>query len=71
VPWPENWLALVNRAQSEAEVAALRRCVQRGQPFGGESWTKRTRGLEKGPDTFSGSFPDKACFVWFGELSFS
>jgi putative transposase len=42
VPWPDDWLALVNRPQSEAEVAALRRCVQRGQPFGAEAWTKRT-----------------------------
>ncbi|HLN30556.1 MAG TPA: transposase [Gemmataceae bacterium] len=44
-PWPlaepSNWLQEVDRAQSEAELEALRRCVQRGQPYGPESWSKR------------------------------
>lgn len=39
---PGHWQRHVNEAQSEAEVAALRRCVQRGQPFGSEAWTKKT-----------------------------
>ena len=39
---PENWRTLVNQAQSEAELAALRRSVQRGQPFGDAAWTRRT-----------------------------
>lgn len=39
---PRNWLEYVNRAQTEVEVAALRRSVQRGTPFGGEPWVKRS-----------------------------
>ena len=42
VPLPENWAKEVDRAQTEAEVEALRRSVQRGQPYGSESWSKRT-----------------------------
>lgn len=38
---PSSWLHEVNRAQSEAELEALRRSVQRGQPFGGEAWSQR------------------------------
>jgi hypothetical protein len=32
----------VNRPQTEAELAALRRSVQRGQPFGSEGWVRAT-----------------------------
>jgi putative transposase len=39
---PENWLAWVDEPQTEAELAALRRSVIRGVPFGGEAWQKRT-----------------------------
>jgi putative transposase len=39
---PENWVRLVNEVQTEGELAALRQSVQRGQPFGAESWTKET-----------------------------
>ena len=39
---PRNWLDYVNRPQTEAEVDALRRCVQRGTPFGSELWVKRS-----------------------------
>jgi putative transposase len=42
VAWPRNWLTLVNQPQTESELLALRRCVERGQPFGGESWIKKT-----------------------------
>ena len=42
LPRPRNWMALVNRAETEAELDALRSCVQRGRPFGSESWQKRT-----------------------------
>jgi putative transposase len=31
----------VNKPQTEAEVQALRRSVQRGQPYGDAAWTKR------------------------------
>ena len=45
-PWPlrrpRNWLAFVNQPQTEAEVDALRRCVQRGSPFGDEMWTRNS-----------------------------
>jgi putative transposase len=39
---PRNWLDYVNRPQTEAEVEALRRCVQRGTPFGSDVWVKRS-----------------------------
>jgi putative transposase len=40
VQLPSDWRNLVNRPQSEAELAALRRSIARGTPFGSESWTK-------------------------------
>ena len=50
VPWvsdlplavPEGWLEYVNGTQSENELAALRRSVVRGAPFGDEVWQKKT-----------------------------
>jgi putative transposase len=42
VPCPRNWLALVNRAHSEVELAAVRRSVERGAPFGDDRWVERT-----------------------------
>jgi putative transposase len=39
---PRGWLEFVNEPQTEAEVVALRRCVQRGTPLGDEQWTKRS-----------------------------
>jgi putative transposase len=33
-----SWCAHVNRPQTEAELLAIRRCVQRGQPYGGDAW---------------------------------
>ena len=41
-PRPRNWRAWVNQPQTEAELAALRRCVTKGRPFGGNVWVKRT-----------------------------
>jgi putative transposase len=41
-PLPRDWVALVNRRETEAELAALRRSVVRGCPFGEESWVART-----------------------------
>ena len=32
----------VNRPQSEAELAALRKCIERGTPYGKESWQHAT-----------------------------
>ena len=45
-PWPlripGDWIEQVNRPQSDAELEALRRSVQRGSPYGGERWQKVT-----------------------------
>ncbi|MEN6405818.1 MAG: transposase [Thermoguttaceae bacterium] len=38
---PKNWASRVNRAESQSELEALRRCVNRGQPFGSEDWVER------------------------------
>lgn len=39
---PRSWLQFVNQAQSDAELAAIRRSVQRGQPYGGDAWVRST-----------------------------
>jgi putative transposase len=51
--WPlsrkPNWVEHVNEPQTEAELAAVRRSVQRGSPFGEASWSDkvvRRLGLE-------------------------
>ena len=41
VPSPRQWRQHVNQPQTDAEVAALRRSVNRGAPFGDSDWTKR------------------------------
>ncbi len=44
-PWPirrsANWVQHVNAVQTEAELAAIHRAIQRGQPYGDDRWTKR------------------------------
>lgn len=40
-PLPRDWTRYVNEPQSEAELAALRTCIARGQPYGGERWTEK------------------------------
>ena len=42
VPLPRDWRRHVQAPQSEAELAALRKCVARGTPFGSESWQRAT-----------------------------
>jgi putative transposase len=42
VLYPRGWRKLVNEPQTEAELDAIRRCVARGQPYGGEDWVRRT-----------------------------
>jgi len=42
VATPSNWIDHVNEPQTEAEVVALRRSLQRGIPFGGEAWQQAT-----------------------------
>jgi putative transposase len=39
---PASWRRYVNQPQSEAELAAIRRSVKRGQPYGGERWVRAT-----------------------------
>ena len=41
---PEDWLEWVNRPQTDAELTALRRCVQRGRPLGTEPWVRQLAG---------------------------
>ena len=45
-PWPverpRNWITLVNRPENEGDLAAVRRSVNRGTPFGSEKWAQRT-----------------------------
>jgi putative transposase len=36
-----KWVDHVNRPQTEAELAVLRRSVARGQPYGGDAWRAR------------------------------
>ena len=42
LPLPHDWRQFVQSVQSEAELAALRRSVVRGLPFGEESWQETT-----------------------------
>ncbi len=39
---PSDWLSWVDGVETEAELAALRRSVSRGTPYGAESWQKET-----------------------------
>jgi putative transposase len=41
-PEPGAWLRHVNAPQTEAELAALRRAVVRGCPFGEDAWVQQT-----------------------------
>jgi putative transposase len=42
VPPPEGWADVVQQPQTEAELAALRRSVVRGTPFGETGWRQQT-----------------------------
>ncbi len=44
VAMPADWLSYVNRPQTEAEVEALRKSVNRGTPYGSETWQRRIAG---------------------------
>lgn len=39
---PGDWVARVNRAQGEKELAALKVSLERGRPYGEEGWVART-----------------------------
>jgi len=41
LPTPSDWIEQVNVPETEAELEAIRRCVQRGSPYGGAPWTER------------------------------
>ena len=41
VALPGKWIEQVNEPQTEAELAALRRSVQRSQPYGEAGWVRR------------------------------
>jgi putative transposase len=42
VPRSRNWLEYVRQPATDAELAALRRSVQRGSPLGSKTWAERT-----------------------------
>lgn len=42
LPRPRSWLQYVNQPQSEVELRAIRRSVERGQPYGGDAWVRAT-----------------------------
>ena len=42
IPMPKDWLAQVQKPQTEAELAALRRSVLPGSPYGDTPWQERT-----------------------------
>jgi putative transposase len=39
---PRHWLKHVNQPLTEGELAAIRKCLQRGAPFGDEEWAEKT-----------------------------
>lgn len=39
LPLPGNWIDLLNEAQPRKDEDAIRASIQRGRPFGGESWS--------------------------------
>ena len=45
-PWPRRrprgWLEHVNQPQTEQQVQALRKCVNRGTPFGDHAWVEKS-----------------------------
>jgi putative transposase len=45
LPRPADWLDIVNQPQTEAELQALRRCLNRGCPFGDAAWVEETARL--------------------------
>jgi putative transposase len=38
---PRQWVKWTNELQTEEELETIRQCVQRGRPFGKESWVER------------------------------
>ena len=42
IPRPRQWRSLVNKPDTESEVNAIRRCVNRGTPYGSEGWVTQS-----------------------------
>jgi len=42
LPRPDDWISRVNRALTDAAIQDVQRCVQRGRPFGSNSWVDVT-----------------------------
>jgi len=42
LPMPQDWETWVNEPHTEAELAAIRRSVNRGAPYGDEQWVTQT-----------------------------
>ena len=42
VPRPDDWLDPVNQALTGAEIEALRKCTERGRPYGSSRWAEQT-----------------------------
>ena len=45
LPRPTNWVEMVNEPQTELELRALRHCVNRGTPYGDDTWIATTSEL--------------------------
>jgi len=57
---PRDWIARVNKPQTQAEEEALRRAVNRGTPFGSVDWqTQTAQELELGFTLRSRGRPNK------------
>jgi hypothetical protein len=41
IPCPRDWRDLVNRPQTEGELEAIRRSVNRGRPYGQAAWIEQ------------------------------
>jgi len=39
---PRTWVAMVNRAQNEAEEKAIRKCLKKGQPYGSDAFVSQS-----------------------------
>lgn len=42
VPRPDDWLDRVNQALTGAEIEPLRKCTERGRPYGSSRWAEQT-----------------------------
>lgn len=42
IPRPHQWRAFVDKPQSEAEIEAIRRSINRGTPYGSENWATQS-----------------------------